>query len=358
MSRLYDRMMRMGPGRIKCLDPAIADAVQQVAYTDLTKMALGNGRFEETDGQYGFVPDEPRRECVVIKADEVVRYAYQARIQDYVRDLLSNIAPPYWPCFVETRAPSYMLTSKGKLQGGMFTAWGAFINATDWAEDGSQDWREEAQEGIDTWLNEGAKELNLTIPYGVRWLLTGRIYGEARNGTIFLLGTFDIPVMEDGTQAIITPGQSDGYPIRAFATLGVFNTSPANMSEVAGSLRDDLIDPLLLSYTFMHCKNVPVLEVSPPEKLSRKSLKRYGIPLTKYRTIEIDGMKEVLRTEGRIQEVGLSKALHLCRGHFKTYTPEKPRFGRDTGSFWVSPHVRGSKDRGEVIKDYAVKAPR
>lgn len=56
-------------------------------------------------------------------------------------------------------------------------------------------------------------------------------------------------------------------------------------------------------------------------------------------------------------KIGLRKALHLVRGHFATYTPDKPLFGRITGTVWKPSHVRGDAAEGIVAKDYRVKAP-
>ena len=36
----------------------------------------------------------------------------------------------------------------------------------------------------------------------------------------------------------------------------------------------------------------------------------------------------------------------------KTYTEEKPLFGRITGQYYWHPHMRGNKENGEVVKDY------
>ena len=46
---------------------------------------------------------------------------------------------------------------------------------------------------------------------------------------------------------------------------------------------------------------------------------------------------------------------HLCRGHFKAYTLERPLFGRYSGRFWWSPHVRGNEAQGVVLKDYELR---
>jgi hypothetical protein len=52
-----------------------------------------------------------------------------------------------------------------------------------------------------------------------------------------------------------------------------------------------------------------------------------------------------------------SVPVHLCRGHFKEYTAEKPLFGRVTGRFWWQPRARGKPENGVVMKDYAIKQP-
>lgn len=49
-------------------------------------------------------------------------------------------------------------------------------------------------------------------------------------------------------------------------------------------------------------------------------------------------------------------AHHIVRGHFATYTAEKPLFGKYVGTYWREAHVRGSADAGEVHKDYRVAA--
>lgn len=109
-----------------------------------------------------------------------------------------------------------------------------------------------------------------------------------------------------------------------------------------------------LAISLMHCKNVSTVEHVPDAPLQKKTVKKHGVPLTRYYTLEIGGMKDVLRREGRISEVGLERALHICRGHFATYTPDRPLFGKHTGTFWVPQHLRGTETAGRVLKDYAV----
>ncbi len=108
-----------------------------------------------------------------------------------------------------------------------------------------------------------------------------------------------------------------------------------------------------LGISFMHCKNVRQIESK--ETASEKFHKQYGVPKYTYRTIQIDPMKEVLRREGKSETDGMQRAMHICRGHFSTYSEDKPLFGKYPGTFYVPDHVRGNKKRGEVVKDYDVK---
>ena len=109
-----------------------------------------------------------------------------------------------------------------------------------------------------------------------------------------------------------------------------------------------------MGISFMNCKNVTRLEkreVSSPKAVKRQN----APPFIKYYILDINPMKEVLRTEGHSESIGLKKALHICRGHFATYTAEKPLFGKYVGMFHRPDHVRGSAEKGVVVKDYNVK---
>lgn len=115
----------------------------------------------------------------------------------------------------------------------------------------------------------------------------------------------------------------------------------------------------LLTVQFMHCKNVEIKENDPNKELPsrvRKHLEKKGKPpLDKYYTLEIEPMKKILKTEGNIGHNGLKMALHICRGHFKDFSNGKGLFGKHKGLYWWDSQVRGSKEHGNVIKDYEIK---
>jgi hypothetical protein len=66
-------------------------------------------------------------------------------------------------------------------------------------------------------------------------------------------------------------------------------------------------------------------------------------------------MKRVLDYDGQAHQHGLRHALHICRGHFKTYTADAPLFGTVTGTYWWADQVHGSADLGVVDKDYRLR---
>lgn len=108
-----------------------------------------------------------------------------------------------------------------------------------------------------------------------------------------------------------------------------------------------------LGISFTHCKNIETVEHTHDrgEKWHRRS----KIPKLKFHTLDIQPMKKVLRTEGQSESTGIKKALHICRGHFATYSPDHPLFGKYTGTFWRPDHTRGQIEQGQVTKDYRIK---
>jgi hypothetical protein len=116
------------------------------------------------------------------------------------------------------------------------------------------------------------------------------------------------------------------------------------------------IFPACLTLSFFHCKNVTVRQEQPPVALAKAHIRRHGIPLLRYHTLDIRPMQRVLRHEGQSEGHGLARALHICRGHFKDFR-QKGLFGKHFGMYWWDMHIRGNRAAGIVHKDYAMHAP-
>ena len=108
----------------------------------------------------------------------------------------------------------------------------------------------------------------------------------------------------------------------------------------------------------LNCQNVITKDVLPPEKLNRKRIRNGKLPLYSYKILEVVKGKPRSKNAGSVPWDYKSPAnvrFHLCRGHFKTFTQDKPLFGKYSGTFWWNPQSRGNKELGEVEKDYEVK---
>jgi hypothetical protein len=117
-----------------------------------------------------------------------------------------------------------------------------------------------------------------------------------------------------------------------------------------------LHDPAALAICFMHCKNVKLVNHEVKPNHLRRHLKIYGRAPIVYKTLDITPMQKVIVSEGGTS-CGLKTALHIMRGHFKSFD-EKPLFGKHKGMWWWSSHVRGSLERGYVKKAYEVHPPK
>jgi hypothetical protein len=187
-----------------------------------------------------------------------------------------------------------------------------------------------------------------TPPY---WILQCSIYlGDSKESIIDSW----ITANKDGSRFMVN---EDDIVFREFNTK--FDPFVQHEKMITESLMNSVcttcwmfLSVAFLTISFMHCKNVQLSE-EKMKRQERRERERKGFQ-TKYHVLQIDPMKEVLRKQGNIETNGLKKALHICRGHFKTYT-EKGLFGKHKGTFWVGQHVKGNKAEGEVLKDYHVK---
>jgi hypothetical protein len=133
-------------------------------------------------------------------------------------------------------------------------------------------------------------------------------------------------------------------------------------SKVYHDLMWRLLPPALLTLSFIHCRNVEIIEhdPTPTRQLRRQSQRRQeqtGFPLIRFRTIQIEPIKRVLHEEGRIHEVGLAQALHICRGHFKDFREGPGLFGKHHDVYWWNDHRRGTLEQGAILKDYKAPPP-
>ena len=120
--------------------------------------------------------------------------------------------------------------------------------------------------------------------------------------------------------------------------------------------------PAIFSFALnlMNCKNiryVPFDSNTHLSKTARRKRERTGAaPFLKYEILEIEPMRDRTIVQGdSVDSQDAHVPIHTVRGHFKTYTEERPLFGKITGTFWWGACVKGNADIGLIEKDYSIR---
>lgn len=110
--------------------------------------------------------------------------------------------------------------------------------------------------------------------------------------------------------------------------------------------------PVLYAIGLMNCKNVTVESRTQQSRSSNKE-NRKKVPKLEYRTILLPNAKNSKKaSQGGTHSTA---GIHKVRGHFKTYGPEAPLFGKHVGKYWWPWSIRGDANQGVIVSDYKVK---
>jgi hypothetical protein len=248
-----------------------------------------------------------------------------------------NVAPSFRHFWFETKAPTHLFDSKGTtVWKEEISHWGFDVVA---AEDNSD------SSGV---FHHFTSSLPKDKKDNIRWLLLAQLYVEAFGDRFIhcpvLIG---IPVSHNGEPIL---GEGGNIEFMYWPADGVNIT----MEDLDGAFA--LTAPLLLAMTFMHIKNGHFEEHTPDEKLQRSRVRKGKLPYFTYSTLVIDPIKKLLSEQGKIATEGIKNALHICRGHFKSFE-DKPLFGKHTGLYWWGMQLRGDEKVGVRKHDYKVKTP-
>jgi hypothetical protein len=296
------------------------NTISEEQVTNLVKKELAyletNGPIAIEDFDFSLLHKIP-----IIAGDDVAMYVESLPKGTDMSDVVSSMAPPFQRFFIEFQ---------GVPNHEQFNAWGVLVID------------EENPDSIKKWEGADVKP---------RWLLKLITFAEREKGKPFgPITRHYAGLAEDGTWL----REEDGG---VFWCGGPVKFKPEPPEEVIQSLGDiyaQLLFPALLTISFMHCKNIELKPVVPPQKLSLRHRKEKGRELVRYHVLEIAPIRRLLDKYRRGEKSDLRNALHICRGHFKTFTADAPLLGRSIGTYWWAPQVRGAKDAGIVLKDYRV----
>jgi hypothetical protein len=298
--------------RARGLDPT-PEALDAEVRTALVNAAKAKSREPTVAAGGTGLPDMP-----VVVADNVATYLAAFPLGTDLSDLVGVVVPPFKEMWIDIQhAPSQIALH----------AWGIHLTR--------EDHDRPSPSPVD----------------GATWDVRAVIYGEWRkNDPVGPIATFVLPLDDEGR---LYEADREGHNA-IFGRLVDIDGMP---DEEERSWSNSFVLELgagLLAISLMHCKNVDVCEIVPPEALARKHRRKHGLPLTRYHVLDIRPMTRVLSRDGNVEAEGLRHALHICRGHFKTFSPEDPLFGRLTGTYWWAEQVRGDPSEGVVDKDYRI----
>jgi|GEM_PF-2595747 len=139
-----------------------------------------------------------------------------------------------------------------------------------------------------------------------------------------------------------------------FETLVLYTGEDENVRKQHVASSHQTLSMVNLCLMVLTCKNIGTETIPAPVKLNNKRKKTGKLPIFSYKTL-------ILKPFGKKQMESEAKGLwhnrvHLAMGHWKTYTQERPMFGKYHGRFWCPAHVRGQNRDGVVMKDYEVKS--
>jgi hypothetical protein len=191
-------------------------------------------------------------------------------------------------------------------------------------------------------------ELKALIAKKVKWIFIARHFIEPPNGPVL-----EIPSNIQGF--VNESGQFEGIGSDQGGGILIVPEKYIEPEKRKIWANPQLLFVPFMTLSFCHCKNVTIEQHQLTKGKNSSKKEKNSKASYKYYTLIIDHIKETIKKEGSVEQTGLKKALHICRGHFATYTAEAPLFGRLMGTFWKPMHVRGRAEHGIVSKDYMVK---
>jgi hypothetical protein len=250
--------------------------------------------------------------AIIFNVDNVAEFYYQSNQVEWdIHTDFPSIMPPFKYSFFEYTPPSVGIFQEGVKFITPGIRFGTFIVKHDVAED------------------DGLQSILECILFG------------SKNEVPFFLGSIRMAVDKYGAMKPL-PGQNEEAPVQYLLPEGIFQDT-----------LDQSIRPVFLAISFLHCKNVTKIERGAGTNIGKRNRHEASV---RYHVLNIEPMKKILKTEGNSETVGLKKALHICRGHFKDYR-ETGLFGKLHDIYWWEPQVRGSQENGVVLKDYKINKP-
>lgn len=168
----------------------------------------------------------------------------------------------------------------------------------------------------------------------------------------------DMFIAKDNGQLIYVGGRVETF----YSDYKRMNSYPISDKDSPVQLTEEEENSMFVHYytalEFFHCRNVKVVNNPIPEKLKKSQTKKSGRAKLESSTIKVYPFiysKDLSKREIHFDDFTSNNNAHFTRGHFRTYTESAKLFGKYVGTYFISPHWRGSHT-DEKIKDYELIA--
>lgn len=284
----------------------------------------------------------------IVSANNVSKFLYEGTDkEEWKFSDFPCVTPPFDTMFVQWNTPDKIVSDKFGIITGhrIIKTYGILIRALK----------------IDGRLPEAIRDndrLNKFREYEAKgkWLNAGTVYQHVYDGRIQYL--FSIMWMNDQNGAIfdLDNGKTSILFMVPNDEMQMMIEHFGSEKDLAHSLEAVMYVPFL-TLSFMHCKNTILQTQTHSEKLQKARRSNGKKILLTYKVLDIGPVRSILKSAGKMGEVGLKRSLHFCRGHFKDFREETGSaglYGKYHGLFWWDMHKRGNAEKGIIVKDYNV----
>lgn len=275
------------------------------------------------------------KKSIIFKIDNVADYIFCQLPKDKwsLKEDFPNIAPPFEIFWMEYNVPKYTningnIEKTPKNLDGIF---GFLVAAQELSIDDAKSTNTNAK-----WV------LNIKMFY------KRTILGERGFSDIKIMKM--VGVKSDGTLATVNYNGEVKDFITTVAGKETFESAIIDFDDIK-NLGTEMTFPVFLSLSFLHCKNVEIVENNRGRKKTHNKNREYS---DKVYTLKINPIRKILDDTAKKHKTGIKQALHICRGHFKDYSKGGGLFGKYKGTYWWPSYVRGNDKYGTIDKSYEI----
>jgi hypothetical protein len=290
--------------------------------------------------------------------DDIALWYQSLSNEEWTVDDFPTLAPPYrhiWLDYLITNQDPDKEKTQFPSHFGLYCSWRDPLKVTKPEFNGNSQLEQTYYKFVDKNHSRWVCDITLFQLYegkvlGPRWgwkqLLdqNGKIHLDEEKETINFFGPLDDNLIEDMAKRAEIENR--------------------DVHEIADEVADSCL-PFLhtaaLTIAFLHTKNIEFQEEElgawKPRTKAQKRRGEQELPALTYKTLIVKAIKKSIQIARDETGTKGSRSLHFVRGHFHTYTEEKPLFGRKglTGDYFIPFHSRGNANIGQTVKDYEVR---